>query len=276
MSLDSTGPVNIGTNSATSVTINRTGQLTTLNGTSRISGQLQLNPITTYAVTPSTILSSDTLVLGTFVGAQTLNLPAASGVTGKVLVISKNSSTASGVITITPNGGDTINGLASMTLNALYSTVTLISTGSSWIIMNANGPNNTTTGIVLQSLSTTNNGTTTSSGSFTPSGGSITISPTTTASRVMINFTFQGGNDNITQNSDTVYRIFKNGVGVGFTYTCSAQASVGVSEEMASVVRFIEVPGSTSSITYTLQFAINGGGPGLCQNIVATAEEYSS
>jgi len=66
-------------------------------------------------------------------GTFTVNLPAASGCTGRVYVI-KNSGT--GTITIDGNSSETIDGATTQIINVQYAVLKIQSTGSGWVIIN--------------------------------------------------------------------------------------------------------------------------------------------
>lgn len=65
-------------------------------------------------------------------GTFTVNLPAVSGLTGRIYVI-KNSGT--GVITADGNASETIDGATTYTLNTQYQSITLQCTGAAWIVV---------------------------------------------------------------------------------------------------------------------------------------------
>lgn len=84
---------------------------------------------TTYAVTANDYFVN--CASGTF----TVSLPTASGITGKLYVI-KNSGT--GVITVDPNGSETIDGSTTKTLTQ-YNTLSIQSNGTNWVISSSGG-----------------------------------------------------------------------------------------------------------------------------------------
>jgi hypothetical protein len=91
-------------------------------------------PTVTSSSTPVTVPAKGGFVrvVGA-AGAKTVNLPALSGVKTGTRVIVKDSAgnAASGTITITPNGTDTIDGAASATITINNGVVRLFATGSS-------------------------------------------------------------------------------------------------------------------------------------------------
>lgn len=84
---------------------------------------------TTYAVTANDYFVN--CASGTF----TVSLPTAVGITGKLYVI-KNSGT--GVITVDPNGSETIDGSTTKTLTQ-YNTLSIQSNGTNWVISSSGG-----------------------------------------------------------------------------------------------------------------------------------------
>ena len=90
-------------------------------------------PTVTSSATPVTVPAKGGFVrvVGA-AGAKTVNLPALSGVKTGTRVIVKDSAgnAASGTITITPNGTDTIDGAASATITTNNGVVRLFATGS--------------------------------------------------------------------------------------------------------------------------------------------------
>lgn len=83
------------------------------------------------AQTTTYTAGADDYVIHCTSGTFTVNLPTAVGITGKVYII-KNSGT--GLITIDPNGAQTIDGVATYTMGQAES-VQVISTGSNWITL---------------------------------------------------------------------------------------------------------------------------------------------
>ena len=82
------------------------------------------------ADSPYTALALDTLLLvNTVAGNITLNLPAAASYTGKPYIVKKIS--AVNILTIDPNGAETINGYSSLKFKELK-TLIIISDGSNW------------------------------------------------------------------------------------------------------------------------------------------------
>ncbi len=92
----------------------------------------------TYTVNPEssnyTILTSDQVILADSSGGGfTLTLPTASGNTGLFFVI-KKVSTDGNSVTIDANGSQTIDGELTQILTAPYTSISIISDGSNWLI----------------------------------------------------------------------------------------------------------------------------------------------
>lgn len=107
------------------------------------------NPTSTLTVTGSTAYSvttktatytataSDYTIVCNNSGAITINLPAASGATGRVYVIKKISAALNNV-TIDPNSSETIDGASSRVLTLQYESVMIQCDGTSWYILSKN------------------------------------------------------------------------------------------------------------------------------------------
>ncbi len=67
--------------------------------------------------------------------AFTVNLPAAASVPYKKYIIKKTDSSLTNIITIDPNGSETIDGSTTTTLNTLSETLEIISDGSNWQVI---------------------------------------------------------------------------------------------------------------------------------------------
>lgn len=70
-------------------------------------------------------------------GAVTINLPAASGLSGREYIITKTDSSVNNVL-IDANSSETINGNSIFYLAVQYEKITLICTGSEWIVVGSN------------------------------------------------------------------------------------------------------------------------------------------
>ena len=66
-------------------------------------------------------------------GARTITLPTASGIAGRTYSIIKTDSSAN-TVTVDGAGSETINGATTKVLSAQYAGITIISTGSAWLI----------------------------------------------------------------------------------------------------------------------------------------------
>jgi hypothetical protein len=74
--------------------------------------------------------------VGVTAAPVTITLPSAAGREGKELVIvdEGGNATSGNPITVSPSGGQTINGASSKTITVARSAITLISDGSNWFI----------------------------------------------------------------------------------------------------------------------------------------------
>ncbi len=107
------------------------------------------NPTSTLTVTGSTAYSvttktanytataNDYTIICNNSGAITINLPAASGATGRVYVIKKISAALNNV-TIDPNSSETIDGASTRLLTLQYESVMIQCDGTSWYIISKN------------------------------------------------------------------------------------------------------------------------------------------
>jgi len=97
-----------------------------------------INKALTSADSPYTVLKLQTVLLcDTTAGSITLNLPTAVGLTGKPYVIKKT--VLANVLTIDPNGAETIGGYATMLVKEIKQ-ITIMSDGSNWLVIDAYGP----------------------------------------------------------------------------------------------------------------------------------------
>ena len=92
------------------------------------------NRLRAVSTSPVTLDNSDRVVdVDASGGARTVNLPAATAAKGSIITIKKNEASGNAV-TVTPNGGDTIDETVSLTSD--NDKVTLISDGTSkWIVI---------------------------------------------------------------------------------------------------------------------------------------------
>lgn len=102
-----------------------TGVVTVL----KMSGGTTLNYV---AKTGTYTAGATDYVINCTANTFTVSLPTAVGITGRVYVI-KNSGT--GVITVDPNGAQTIDGLSAYTLAVQYESITVMSNGANWIVI---------------------------------------------------------------------------------------------------------------------------------------------
>lgn len=83
-----------------------------------------------------TLTTSDYLVLVDASGGSfTLSLPAAASNTGRVFLIKRTDNTLSNAVTLDPNGSETIDGQTTRKLCTQYETVSIISDGSNWSVL---------------------------------------------------------------------------------------------------------------------------------------------
>lgn len=98
-----------------------------------IQGNLGLtitaNKVGAYAPATETVIPCDATA-----GAFAINLPSAVGIRGRVYIIKKVDATANAV-TVTPNGAETIDGAATVVLNAQWQVTRIISNNVNWLII---------------------------------------------------------------------------------------------------------------------------------------------
>lgn len=125
-----------GTSAVNFVAPGSNGNVLTSNGTTWISsapsGTANLN-VTTETTTYNATTANDLILANPSGGAFTINLPAASGNTGKVLRFKKISSDFNAV-TIDGNASETIDGATTTTLNTNNETLTIVCDGTNWTI----------------------------------------------------------------------------------------------------------------------------------------------
>jgi len=102
------------------------------NSVLQVGGSLSV-PITTKTAT-YTVTSSDYTILCNNASNININLPSASGISGRLYVIKKVSATGTNV-TVNSNGGQQIDGVATKILSNQYDVVQIQSDGSNWIIL---------------------------------------------------------------------------------------------------------------------------------------------
>jgi lysophospholipase L1-like esterase len=97
------------------------------------SGNTVSTAVTT--VTGSTSLTGvhHTVLVDAGSGSRTINLPAASGITGKEYIIKKIDGSAN-TVTIDGNGSETIDGATTQVISTQYTSMTIRSNGSNWYI----------------------------------------------------------------------------------------------------------------------------------------------
>jgi hypothetical protein len=92
-----------------------------------------LVPTTIVTVSNTYTASVDECVISTGAISYTITLPLASLSEGKRVIIKKM--TGGGTTTVDGNGADTIDGSATVTLSTNYESLTVLSTGSEWVII---------------------------------------------------------------------------------------------------------------------------------------------
>lgn len=85
-----------------------------------------------------TVLKTDGLIILTGTGTYTLNLPAASTMSGSTVKFKKTG--ASGTITLDGNASETIDGATTYAITAQYRSVEIYSDGTNWHVLYAATP----------------------------------------------------------------------------------------------------------------------------------------
>jgi hypothetical protein len=114
------------------------GQFLTSAGTSTPTWTTATTPkqtvsVVTNAVSPYTALSTDdTIRVNAAGGAVTINLPTASGITGKIYNIIKTDN-SSNIVTVDASGSETIDGNLTIKMGTQYDKIIIMSDGTNWI-----------------------------------------------------------------------------------------------------------------------------------------------
>ena len=87
-------------------------------------------PFSTAATGPVTLDNTDHVFVAS-AGTFTVNLPAASGNTGREYIVQNS---GAGVITVDGNASETVNGSTTQTLNQ-WESVTIVCDGTNWVIV---------------------------------------------------------------------------------------------------------------------------------------------
>ena len=97
--------------------------------------------IQSVTTTDTVLPNSDVVLITAEAGAYdiALPLPAARG-TGKTIVIKKTTATGAEIQTLTTPGAETIDGAASYAITEAYRSVTLLSDGTNWHVLNSDTP----------------------------------------------------------------------------------------------------------------------------------------
>lgn len=134
-SLTAYAPVFGGTTSTAPVqsgTVGIAGYVLTSNGTGQLP-TFQNPTILPYTAKTAAYTATDSdYVIDCTSGVFAVTLPTAVGRTGKVFIIKR---TSTGLITIVPNGSELIDGSTGVSLDIRYSSITVQSTGTGWIII---------------------------------------------------------------------------------------------------------------------------------------------
>ena len=100
-----------------------------------VNGSMSL-PIEAISATDTLDDTNHTVLVNAAGGVKTVNLPAASGATGKTFIIKKTDSSSNNV-TIDPNASETIDGSSTFAFNAQYRAVTIQCDGTNWHIISS-------------------------------------------------------------------------------------------------------------------------------------------
>ena len=110
-------------------------------GNNNPTSTLSVTGSSAYSITTKTVTytatANDYSIVCNNSGAITINLPAASGATGRVYVIKKISAGGNNV-TVDPNASETIDGAATRVLTTQYESVVIQCDGTSWYILSKN------------------------------------------------------------------------------------------------------------------------------------------
>jgi hypothetical protein len=102
---------------------------------SKLRAAPEFRNVNQRVATPYTAAAGDDIITMNVAGASVVNLPTAVGITGKVYCIKRLSAAGPNAVVITPNGIETIDGAASLTLNAFGQSASVTSDGANWIIV---------------------------------------------------------------------------------------------------------------------------------------------
>lgn len=122
MRIDGNGKVGIGINVPTS--------------TLHVAGSQAL-PITTKTATYTATATDYTILCNNTAGTININLPAASGCTGRIYVVKKISGAGNNVV-LDGNASENIDGITTRTLTIQFESVMIQSDGSNWFILSKN------------------------------------------------------------------------------------------------------------------------------------------
>ena len=115
------------------------------------------------------------------------------------------------------------------------------------------------TGSVLQIVSSIHStDTSTSSTSFVTTGHSVTLTPSSTSSKVYV--TLQGGGGWVAAGSWLKQTIYRNSTDIGNAQFFTAYSSSG-DQNVSHSMAILDSPSTTSATTYTIYFRTNTGTP---------------
>ena len=105
--------------------------------TNKLTVQQSVNYSVVSKTSTYTAADESVILVDASSGAVTINLPTASGLSGRQYTITKTDSSVNNVL-IDANSSETINGNSIFYLAVQYEKITLICTGSQWIVVGAN------------------------------------------------------------------------------------------------------------------------------------------
>ncbi len=115
-----------------------TSDAITIYGNSTINGNSIINGSNTYKVVSKTATytaaNESVILVDASSGAVTINLPAASGLSGREYTIKKTDSSTN-TITINGNASETIDGETTRIIYSQYASLTVICDGSNWLVV---------------------------------------------------------------------------------------------------------------------------------------------
>lgn len=120
----------------TRLAIGATGQQLTVVGGLPVWSNATNFATATKTASSYVITTSDTVIFADATSnGVTITLPAASGLSGYRFYIKRIDASATNSVTVTRTGTDTIDGMTSLTLDAQYTAIGVVSNGSLWYIL---------------------------------------------------------------------------------------------------------------------------------------------